>query len=748
MKAIPKLKDDARKYEQKEEWEKAIQAYLEVLRIGEQGDGAELDLPLYNRVGDLFVRLGRPSDAVRYYEQAADRYAEAGLFNNAIALCNKALRYDAGRLELFKKLGAFSSSQGFFTDARRWYLEYAEKAIKRNQPDDAFAALSEYADGNDDPEIRELLARQLRDYGRTEQAIAEYRLAYSLRLSMGQRAEADTVRAEVLALDPNIELSDTAQVATHGHHVAQEQLPGFVDVERVASTSRPMQPAAPPPPPPPPPPEPETEPEELTIEQTGVEGGLDSSGANNYAAIELDNGFGGTADDASDVAPLDVGMEAPLGVDASDIEEAEVDALPEIERDHVVQSDDDFGSYEPEEAMELPILDDFDSGDMGGELPMLEEPEAELEPLPGFDGLEVEAELPGLETTDLEHLDVGELERDEVGLAGAPLPSIDLTGGIEPEAAPEDADEAFELPSFGEMEPPASIEPRMIFEPLPTFEAQDEPEVEAIEAETEPEIDAIEAEDEPEVETVEAEDEPDVEAIEPEHEPVADAIPELPEPAPMPPAPAPMPPPPAPAPTPAPTPAPMPPTPAPMPPPPPAPRAKPKGDYVDLAALLGDDDEAEDSTRFVVAEKPPTGDEDQDFADMLEQFKAKVAESIPKEDAGSHYDLGIAFKEMGLIDEAIGEFQTALRAGQEKLKVYEELGSCFVLKGQYSVAITILNRAQQMAYTDEQELLGVYYNLGRAYEEIGQRAEARGAYEKIIAIDIGFQDTAARVSRL
>ena len=102
MKAIAKLKDDARKHEQKEEWEKAIQAYLQVLKLGEQGDGAELDLPLYNRVGDLYVRLGRPTEAVIYYEQAADRYAEAGLYNNAIALCNKALRYDNARLELLR----------------------------------------------------------------------------------------------------------------------------------------------------------------------------------------------------------------------------------------------------------------------------------------------------------------------------------------------------------------------------------------------------------------------------------------------------------------------------------------------------------------------------------------------------------------------------------------------------------------------------------------------------------------------
>jgi hypothetical protein len=85
MKSVTKLKDEARKHEQKEEWEKAIHAYLSVLRTGEEGEG-ELDLPLYNRVGDLYLRVSKPNDAVRYYEQAADRYAEAGLYNNAIAL--------------------------------------------------------------------------------------------------------------------------------------------------------------------------------------------------------------------------------------------------------------------------------------------------------------------------------------------------------------------------------------------------------------------------------------------------------------------------------------------------------------------------------------------------------------------------------------------------------------------------------------------------------------------------------------
>ena len=345
MKSIAKLKDDARKHEQKEEWDKAIQAYLGVLEIGEEGDGAELDLPLYNRVGDLYVRLGRASDAVKYYEQAADRYAEAGLYNNAIALCNKALRYDAGRLELFKKLGSFSAQQGFFTDARRWYLDYAEKSIKRGQLDAAFGALSEYANTNDDPEIRELLARQLREHGRREAAVEEFKRAYSLRVSAGQNTEAEGLRAEVLALDPNAVLSDTPTL----HHTTaarQEQLPGFVDIDRVA---------APPPPAPivaPPAPVQEAEPEPLVIEQTGL-GGMDTSDAGDYGTIELDSGFG-TGSSTDDVAPLDVGLEAPLGIEEEDFGDISGFDLPQLEDDAAAEED---------EPMALPTFDDFDTSE-------------------------------------------------------------------------------------------------------------------------------------------------------------------------------------------------------------------------------------------------------------------------------------------------------------------------------------------------------------------------------------------------
>src|SRR5690606_16414840 len=179
MKSISKLKDEARRYEQREEWEKAIQTYLQVLKVADEGEN-EVDLPVYNRLGDLYVRLGRPNDAVRAYEQAADRYAEAGLYNNAIALCNKALRYSPDRLELIRKLGQFSASQGFITDARRYFLDYAERQFRAGKVTDALTALEDFAEVSDDAEIREMLGRQLKAHGRTNEALEELRRAHAM----------------------------------------------------------------------------------------------------------------------------------------------------------------------------------------------------------------------------------------------------------------------------------------------------------------------------------------------------------------------------------------------------------------------------------------------------------------------------------------------------------------------------------------------------------------------------------------
>jgi tetratricopeptide (TPR) repeat protein len=60
----------------------------------------------------------------------------------------------------------------------------------------------------------------------------------------------------------------------------------------------------------------------------------------------------------------------------------------------------------------------------------------------------------------------------------------------------------------------------------------------------------------------------------------------------------------------------------------------------------------------------------------------------------------------------------------------------------------VLSRALQFEPDDEIELIGVYYHLGRAFEELGDRSKALDAYERVVGLDINFKDVADRMARL
>jgi tetratricopeptide (TPR) repeat protein len=169
--------------------------------------------------------------------------------------------------------------------------------------------------------------------------------------------------------------------------------------------------------------------------------------------------------------------------------------------------------------------------------------------------------------------------------------------------------------------------------------------------------------------------------------------------------------------------------------------------FVNLGDWLRDDESPKD-TRMVVAEEEPTGNEEADFADMLKKFKQGVAENVEAEDYQSHYDLGVAYKEMGLIDEAIAEFQKALRGTENRVRTYEAIGQCFIEKGQNQMAATILNRALSEKGMSDEQLVGVLYLLGRANEALGKTEEAMQFYQRVFIVDIGFHDVADRLNAL
>jgi tetratricopeptide (TPR) repeat protein len=172
-----------------------------------------------------------------------------------------------------------------------------------------------------------------------------------------------------------------------------------------------------------------------------------------------------------------------------------------------------------------------------------------------------------------------------------------------------------------------------------------------------------------------------------------------------------------------------------------------ESDYVDLGEWLRNTEPVR-STRMQVEDPKPTGDEQADFEEMLRRFKRGVAENVEAEDYEAHYDLGVAYKEMGLIDEAIAQFQKALRDPNQRVRSYEALGQCFVEKEQYPIAAALLQRATEVPGTDDQQLVGVLYLLGFATEHLGRPADALPYYLRVFAVDIEFRDIAERVAAL
>ncbi|MEP6905934.1 MAG: tetratricopeptide repeat protein, partial [Gemmatimonadales bacterium] len=172
-----------------------------------------------------------------------------------------------------------------------------------------------------------------------------------------------------------------------------------------------------------------------------------------------------------------------------------------------------------------------------------------------------------------------------------------------------------------------------------------------------------------------------------------------------------------------------------------------ESEFVDLALWL-EQTRTPQSTRMVAHDEEPEDNQQKDFEEMLEKFKVGVSRSVDDSDFDSHYDLGIAFREMGLVDEAIAAFQKATRGSSHKVRASEALGECFIEKGQPAIAITVLDKLIVQPGLGEESLIGVFYLLGRAAEELDRPSEASAYYHRVIAVDMGFRDASQRLASL
>jgi tetratricopeptide (TPR) repeat protein len=166
---------------------------------------------------------------------------------------------------------------------------------------------------------------------------------------------------------------------------------------------------------------------------------------------------------------------------------------------------------------------------------------------------------------------------------------------------------------------------------------------------------------------------------------------------------------------------------------------------VDLDALP---DERPAASVRVREEQPSPGDALIDLEEIIDEFKAGVSERISGEDHESHYDLGMAYMEMGLYDEAIGEFQVASKGGPMEVKCLEMIALCFLEKNEPASAARELSRALELPGYGPEETISIRYNLAVANERLGNLDKALQHFEEVYLLNVDFLKVASKVKEL
>jgi tetratricopeptide (TPR) repeat protein len=161
---------------------------------------------------------------------------------------------------------------------------------------------------------------------------------------------------------------------------------------------------------------------------------------------------------------------------------------------------------------------------------------------------------------------------------------------------------------------------------------------------------------------------------------------------------------------------------------------------------------------FDIAEKLAAGvsdtnvaavhDEMVDVESVFAQFKKGVALQIAPEDTDTHFDLAIAYKEMGLLDDAITEFELAAHSPRRACTALTMIAMCYVERGERQRAIRYFERALSAPQKTPPEELGLLFELGAAYEGLGQLDDALSAFERVAIRDRTFRNVSARVDQL
>ncbi|RPJ49361.1 MAG: hypothetical protein EHM19_00425, partial [Candidatus Latescibacterota bacterium] len=139
---------------------------------------------------------------------------------------------------------------------------------------------------------------------------------------------------------------------------------------------------------------------------------------------------------------------------------------------------------------------------------------------------------------------------------------------------------------------------------------------------------------------------------------------------------------------------------------------------------------------------------DEDFVpvgEILREFQNGVSKIIGKSDYQSHYDMGMSYKEMGLYEEALGEFGQAGASPELESSCDEMRASILIELGRPGECVRLLEGRIGRSETDS---VGIRFLLGLAYEKMGDTEHALREYRAVGERDPNFRDVRERISQM
>ena len=145
-----------------------------------------------------------------------------------------------------------------------------------------------------------------------------------------------------------------------------------------------------------------------------------------------------------------------------------------------------------------------------------------------------------------------------------------------------------------------------------------------------------------------------------------------------------------------------------------------------------------------------------DLADMFGEIRHELEEDVAgaEEDPETHYNLGVAFREMGLLDEAIGELQKVCQSIDhghpfaQVMQTYTWLAQCFLDKGVPEAAIRWYEKALKLPSLDEETRTALHYELASSYETAEDKNSALHHFMEVYGSNIDYRDVGERIRAL